>query len=140
LSTEGIIVSAVILALSLAWLAQPFVRRRFSVNPEELARQKEREILLTTYERTLTAIRDLDEDRLTGKLSQTDYETERSYWMQQGVVTLQALEKIGGKPARQPKPARREKVRVDSAVEVNPDAALDDAVEQAIANYIQSKH
>jgi hypothetical protein len=136
-STEGGIAAAVMVILGLAWLALPILRRRYAISGEELARQKEHETLLTLYERTLSAIRDLDEDHLTGKLAQADYEAERAYWTERGVAVLQALEKTGGR-----KPAHRRKTAYHrqplTAGETDADAALDDAIERAISSYIKS--
>jgi hypothetical protein len=129
MSTEGTFAAAVMLVLGIAWLALPIIRRRFAAGVEEMRRQKERDALTTAYERTLTSLRDVEEDFLTGKLAQADYETERARWMEQGVTVLQALEKLGGPtPSRLPPTAAGD----------NPDALLDDALEQTIANYIKS--
>ena len=140
MSTEGIIVGLVILALSVLSLALPlFRRRRLVAGSEELARQKERESLLTSYQRTLTVLRDMDEDQLTGKLTQADYEAERGYWADQGVAILEALEKLGvQKPAAKPRKAAARHTAQQTAAQADPDAALDDAIEQAIANYAKS--
>jgi hypothetical protein len=137
LSTEGLIASVVMLLVSLTWLAWPLLRRKFSPAADAVARQKEREILLTTYERTLAAIRDLDDDHLTGKLAQADYEAERAAWAEQGIAVLQALEKAGvKKPVKQPKVASPNQLPTTEAADA--ETELDDAIEQAIASYIKS--
>jgi hypothetical protein len=144
MSTEGIIVGLVMLALAVLWLALPlFRRRRLMAGSEELARQKERETLLTSYQRTLSVLRDMDEDRLTGKLTQADYDAERGYWADQGVAILEALEKLGvKKPEAKPRKAAARQVvqsaAQQAAAQEDPDAVLDDAIEQAIANYAKS--
>ncbi len=139
MSTEGIIAALVMVVIGLAWLALPLLRRKSSLNTQELARQKERAALLTTYERTLASIRDLDEDHLTGKLAQADYELERAHWAEQGVAILQELEKYGvKKPAKHSKADGRQKSV--PTTQADPDAQLDDAIEQAIAAYIESTH
>lgn len=56
MSTEGIIAALVMVVIGLAWLALPLLRRKSSLTTQELARQKERAALLTTYERTLASI------------------------------------------------------------------------------------
>ncbi|MEO8391840.1 MAG: hypothetical protein ABI700_02505 [Chloroflexota bacterium] len=137
MSIEGIIAAVGMLIVGIIWLALPILRRRSSVSGEELARQKEREALATTYERMLASLRDVDEDHLTGKLAQQDYESERTYWTTQGVAVLEALEKLGGKkPAKTQKPIPSE----PPAIAADPDAMLDDAIEQTIATYIKSTH
>jgi hypothetical protein len=141
MSTEGTIAAVIMLIVGAIWLALPILRRKYATNSEELARQKEREILATTYERTLASLRDVDEDHLTGKLSEADYEAERAYWMEQAAAVLQALEKVGGQPpGRAAKPGKAAKAaRVEQPAEAaDPDAMLDEAIEQTIANYIKS--
>ncbi len=133
MSTEGTIAALVMLIVGVAWLALPILRRKYSASAEELARVKERDILVTTYERMLASLRDVDEDHLTGKLAQADYESERAYWTDQAVVVLQALEKAGGKA---PTKARK----AAEPIPVDADAQLDDAIEKTIANYIKSTH
>lgn len=135
MSTEGTIAAVVMLVLGVAFLALPILRRRFSASADELARQKERDALTTVYERTLASLRDVEEDHLTGKLAQADYEAERTHWMEQGVAVLQELEKLGGK-----KPAKLRKALAaeQPARGTDADAMLDEAIEQTIANYIKS--
>ena len=139
MSTEGILAAVVMVVIGLIWLAFPLVRRKSSLNVQEIATQKERAALLTNYERTLASIRDLDEDHLTGKLAQADYELERGHWAEQGVAILQELEKYGvKKPTKPSKAVSRQKAA--PTTQVDPDAQLDDAIEQAIAAYIESTH
>jgi hypothetical protein len=130
MSTEGTVAAAIMLVLGIAWLSLPILRRRLSASVEDVRRQKERDALTSAYERTLTSLRDVEEDFLTGKLAQADYEVERARWMEQGVTVLQALEKFGGPTLRRSQPP--------SAAPADPDALLDDAIEQTIANYIKS--
>jgi len=138
-STEGLIAAVVMVIIGLIWLAYPLVRRKSSTTTQELARQKERAALLTTYERTLSSIRDLDDDHLTGKLSQPDYEAERTQFAEQGVAVLQELEKHGvKKPSKAFKQAKSKEPLATN--HVDPDEQLDDAIEQAIAAYIESTH
>lgn len=144
MSTEGIVAGVVMLIVGAVWLALPILRRKYSISGEEVARRKERETLVNAYERTLASLRDVDEDHLTGKLSDADYEVERAHWTDQGVTILQALEDLGGKPETK----RRQAFKQDqpAAATANPeasadaDAMLDDAIEQTIAQYIKSTH
>ena len=138
MSTEGVIAALGMVVIGLVWLAYPLVRRTTSLNIQEVTRQKERAELLTAYERTLASIRDLDDDYLTGKLTQTDYEMEREHWAEQGVAILQELEKYGIKKSS--KAFKSNKVQKQIPTDVDPDAQLDDAIEQAIAAYIESTH
>lgn len=138
MSTEGVIAALVMVVIGLAWLGYPLLRRTSSLNVQEVARQKERAALLTAYERTLTSIRDLDDDHLTGKLTEDDYEMEREHWTEQGVAILQELEKHGVK--KPSKAFKASKTQKQVPTDVDPDAQLDDAIEQAIADYIESTH
>ncbi len=144
MSTEGIVAAVVMLIVGAAWLALPILRRKYSVNGVELARQKERESLVNAYERTLASLRDVDEDHLTGKLADADYEVERAHWTDQGVAILQALEQAGGTAGRkQPKAAKDQPAAAaDPAAPAgeSADAMLDDAIERTIAQYIKSTH
>ncbi len=135
MSLEGTLAAVIMLIAGVVWLALPIMRRRYFPSVEELKRRKDRDALLTTYERTLASLRDVNEDHLTGKLSNQDYEAERTYWTDQGVAVLEALEKAGGAlPTRQ----RRNSTQPAVQPPLDADAALDDAIEQTIASYIKS--
>lgn len=137
MSTEGVIAAVVMVIIGIVWLAFPLLRRNSSRTVQEVAIQKGRAELLTSYERTLASIRDLDDDYMTGKLAQADYEVERGQSAEQGVALLQELEKYGvKKPSKASKAENRQKAV--PATQVDPDAQLDDAIEQAIAAYIES--
>jgi hypothetical protein len=126
--SSGTIVSVVILLVGLAWLAWPLVRRNAGTGAADVTKQKEREALVTAYERILTTIRDLDEDQQIGKLPQDVYAIERAHWAAQGAAVLQALEKLGGY-----KPPKRAQVAPSAA-----DTALDEAIETAISRYVKA--
>ncbi|MBI1259432.1 MAG: hypothetical protein GC204_18345 [Chloroflexi bacterium] len=135
MSLEGTLAAVIMLIAGVVWLALPIMRRRYFPSVEELKRRKDRDALLTTYERTLASLRDVNEDHLTGKLSNQDYEAERTYWTDQGVAVLEALENAGGAlPTRQ----RRNSTQPAVQPPLDADAALDDAIEQTIASYIKS--
>ncbi|MCU0511974.1 MAG: hypothetical protein MUE40_05310 [Anaerolineae bacterium] len=126
MSTTGLIISLVILAFGLAWIASPLLGRARRKGASTL----ERDELLTRYERVLSAIRDLDEDYQTGKLNAEAYQEERSVWAQRGVLVLQRLEEQGGLPR--------------AGADFRPAAAadtshVDDELEAAVARYVQSK-
>lgn len=131
MSLEGVLAAVIMLIAGVVYLALPILRRRYFPSAEVLQQRKERDALLTTYERTLASLRDVDEDHLTGKLSDQDYEAERAYWTEQGAAVLEALEKAGG--------VKHTKRRKSAAPPVSDaDAALDEAIEQTIASYIKS--
>ncbi len=145
MSTEGIVAAVVMLIVGAVWLALPILRRKYSASSEELARQKEREALVNAYERTLASLRDVDEDHLTGKLADADYEAERTYWTDQGVAILQTLEQMGVQPKVKPRRVVKEQPAAateatDVAATEDAEAMLDDAIERTIAQYIKSTH
>ena len=117
--------------------APPIFRRA----REELARQKERDALLTTYERTLASLRDVDEDHLTGKLVRCGLRGRTHLLDRSGRRgACRRWKKLGGKqPGKrgESQPARSsQQSRLISRLIA--DAMLDDAIEQTIANYIKS--
>jgi hypothetical protein len=133
MSGFGLLITAVLLVVALAWLALPWLRksRAGSVDP---AQARERDALLTSYERILNTIRDLDEDFQVGKLSQAAYTAERARWAEQGAATLEALEKIGGRPAK----ATGKKARKAAPAAAH-ETPAEDPVEQAIAAYARAR-
>lgn len=136
MTTEALLITLAILALGLVWLALPFAQRQARLSGAELARYKEREVLLTDYERILATLRDIDEDYRLGKLPPDAYTVERERWAVQGAAVLAALEQLGGQSAQQHAKA---KGKANQTQQPGADAALDQAIEQAIANYAKAK-
>lgn len=115
--------TGVLLLIAIAAVLQPFaVKSRSGLFTAEA--QKERDELLTSYERVLATIRDLDEDFNTGKLAPDTYQAERSYWTEQGIALLQQLE------PQEEAAKKSSKKPVDNS---------DDEVEKAIAAYRKAK-
>jgi hypothetical protein len=130
MTATGILVGLVLLIVALFVLGYPLVQQRRSEKRDLAAAiaQKSRDELLTSYERVLATIRDLDEDHQTGKLAPDTYQREREYWTEQGIALLQQLEPdADALPANE---SAAEPVERPSA-----DKTLDDAIEQAIAEY-----
>lgn len=131
MSTEGLIASILILIAGLAVLVLPFVRRT-AVTAADAAHAE----LTARYERTLAALRDVDEDHRLGKLTAEAYADERERLAAEGVRLLAALEPSGGAVSRRAKTA---KPAGKSAAPADADAMLDAAIEQAIASYVKAK-
>lgn len=131
MSIEGLVITLLILGVSIAYLAVPFFRRTITLKDAALQQQKEHETLLVSYERILTTIRDIDEDYQLGKLPQDAYSELREKWAERGASVLESLEKLNGH-----KPKEKKKVETASP---DADTVLDDAIEQAIANYVKAK-
>jgi hypothetical protein len=134
MSVLGIIVSAAIGVFGVIYLALPLLRRNQALHGVALKNHKDREMLLTAYERVLMTIRDLDEDYQVGKLDAESYHEERELWAGRGVEVLEALEKAGG--AKFKADRRKTAAPVTNA---DPDSELDSALEQAIARYVTAK-
>jgi len=144
MSIPGLFFAVVMALLSLAVLLLPYMRRQSAQASNAVARSGlTRDALLATYERVLSAIRDLDDDFNTGKLAQDTYQAERSMWADRGVQVLKKLEEVDGAaaaPAKQSKSKRRvEAIPAAPAVATIVDEALDEAVEEAIAKYRKAK-
>jgi hypothetical protein len=124
MSAAGLVVSLLIAALGAAWILLPVIR---DARRRGVAGTRERDELLTLYERVLSAIRDLDEDFLTGKLDQETYQEERAEWSRRGIQTLRRLEEMGITAAA-------------PAAGLNKDStAQEDELEAAVARYVKSR-
>lgn len=129
MTTEALIIVIIMLIVSVVAIAMPFVSARRAKRQESvITLQKARDELLTSYERVLSTIRDLDDDFQTGKLSETEYRQEREYWAEMGVRLLRQLDPNGA-PAGEPAPARAANAA---------DQVLDEAIEHAIQQYLQA--
>lgn len=126
MSTAGILVALALLAVTLAVIVAPILRRWRDVTGDATLEMR-RERLLVYYERVLTNIRDLDEDLATGKITGTDYVDEREDWVLRGIQVLKALDAL-------------ETAAAPVTTAPIPDAAtidrdIDAAIEAAIAAY-----
>ncbi|MCC6613465.1 MAG: hypothetical protein IT320_08305 [Anaerolineae bacterium] len=88
MSTTGIVISLIILALGVIWVVAPLRRGRNLPSATVTAQEQ----LVAVYERVVARIRDLDEDYASGKLLEEDYTTERNALAERGVQILQVLE------------------------------------------------
>ena len=130
MSITGIIAGIVLLIVALVVLSRPFMEQRRNENRElrVAVAQKKRDELLTSYERVLATIRDLDEDHNTGKLAPETYQREREYWTEQGILLLQQLEPDADTSSA-------ETSAVEQPERASAEQALDEAIEKAIAEY-----
>lgn len=131
---ESILIVLILTAITGAALLMPFVRHNETIG--EIEARKKRDSLLTTYERVLLTLHDLEEDLNTGKLSQEEYDVSREKAAEQGVVLLQQLEAAG---VRAPRPASVKVTNGKAKAQQNPEAALDAALEAAIAEYASAQ-
>lgn len=130
MSSTGMIISIVLVAVALFFVFWPFLRR-VSADAAEAARlRKAHDELLTSYERVLSSIRDLDEDFQIGKLDAETYQREREFWTERGVALLKEIE---ADIARSGGPRRKM-----ASSDAKADQALDSAIEEAILAYRSS--
>jgi len=117
MSIPGLIIAALLLTILLFLIGWP-LRSTKMIRGQSMDRQRER--ALAYYERVLTNIRDLDEDRSTGKIAEEEYQTEREFWADRGVRLLKLIDHL-------------DEQNPILASMANDDAAIDAAIEEAIA-------
>lgn len=120
MTLEGLIGLVVMLIGGLVYIGFPFMTKRNALSD---TRKREldmsRDELITTYERVLSTLRDLEDDYKSHKIPPEDYEYEREYWSQYGIRVLKMLE---GEHVPEPD--------MDDS-----ELYLDHSVEEAIQNY-----
>ena len=134
METGSLVILLIILALSAAFLAWPFVRGR----SERTAADASRQTLVNDYARVVAALRDLEEDHTTGKIDDVAYAAEKNRLSEQGVVLLEQLDRQGLLPALETAGAAPDKA-VAPGKGSAADQALDEALEAAIARYAGAK-
>ncbi|MDE0608982.1 MAG: hypothetical protein OXH77_03595 [Anaerolineaceae bacterium] len=95
MSFAGALFFLICLAICTLLVLAPLRSRRGGDRSDSSGSQ-ERERLLQRYEAALTALRDLDEDRLTGKIDDDSHAQEREILLQQGEELLAALDALEG--------------------------------------------
>ncbi len=123
MSLEGLVVSVTILVIAVLWIAAPLFRRRLVQSDDTV--QKQRDRLLTSYERVLNNVRDLDEDFSTGKLQAEDHDLEREQLVQRGIRILMELDKLDTAHAE----------HVSGALAGESGKSVDESIEEAVAAY-----
>lgn len=90
MSYAGLVIAIVFMILVGVLIFGPILRRgtTFTLNAEADALQRKRESLRLDYAAILQTLRDLEEDKATGKLSDADYEAEKARWSAEGVRVL----------------------------------------------------
>lgn len=121
MSIAGLLIALVISLAALAIVARPLLRpaRRERASAENLRLQRDQ--LTAYYERVLTNVRDLDEDMVTGKINQADYQAERETWVGRGIRVLRALDQVENEG--------------NSGVGGDDAAMIDRAIDEAVAAY-----
>lgn len=132
MSGESILILIVMAVVSGVALLLPFIRHNETIS--QIETRKKRDSLLMAYERVLISLRDLDEDLTTGKIPADDYDTKRQQWAERGVALLQQMEAVGIKP-----PKAKSLAAKTTKGHEQPEAALDAAIEAAIAQYVNTQ-
>jgi len=129
MSDAGLVFAVVMGLISLLSVGYPLLSRQITLG--ESARQRRLyDELMTTYERVVATIRDLDEDFRTGKLNESDYRPEREQWVARGITTLQQIEEIGPLPSHIAVPTPAEATTTEDDT--------DTQIEEAIARYMNT--
>jgi len=126
MSDAGILSAVILILISLIIVCYPLLSRHIALGDQARQRRLHDE-LITSYERVVATIRDLDEDFRTGKLNESDYRPEREQWVSRGITFLQQIEEVGPLPQHVVTPAA-------VADELDDDA--DAQIEDAIAHYM----
>lgn len=113
MSLEGLIAFFVLTGIVLVIVLRPL----FTASAEDLGMSRQRARAEAYYERVVQNIRDLDDDCATGKIATEEHQAEREQWVQRGSVVLKLLDEMDQKPL---------------APTSADDAAIDDAIEQAV--------
>jgi hypothetical protein len=135
METGSLIILLIIVALGAAWLALPFLRGRADSAALDAGK---RQALVNDYARVVAALRDLEEDHTTGKMSDDAYTAEKARLTEQGVVLLETLDKEGLLPAARQAGSPPDKGSPPGKASAA-DQALDEALEAAIARYASAK-
>ena len=128
MSQDGLLIALVMFAISIAWIAFPLLRPDKKVlSPGKLLVKKQHDQLNTRYSQILSAIRDMDEDHLTGKINSEDYERERQIWAQRGVEVLKKIDLLENDNPNLATPVKDD---------LPDDNTIDDAIESAVSDYL----
>lgn len=93
MSLAGALFFLLALAVCCLLVLAPLRTRRRSDRSDN-ARSQQRERLRQRYEAALTALREIDEDRLTGKIDADDHALEREALLKQGEELLAQLDAL----------------------------------------------
>ncbi len=109
----GLVLAAVLAVAAVLFVALPFLRDpegREDAVPEPQAREDERLLLREERDRALAALKEVEFDHRTGKISDADYRELAGALRRQAAEALRALER-GGRSQREP-PKMESRARV----------------------------
>lgn len=102
--TAGALLALLLAAATLAFVLAPLFRKDAGAQERRASALSEEEELLSQREMALAALKDLEEDRATGKIGDLDYEDFKSR------LTAQALDVLKRLDARREQNAAAERV------------------------------
>lgn len=118
MSLAGLLGLIVLIIVGLVPILLPFLTFRSSLlSSHKRQLQLTRDELITSYERVLATMRDLEDDYKSQKISSSDYEREHVYWSQYGIRLLQVLEGQIQKSDVSLQNVDDEMLRIDQSVE-----------------------
>ncbi len=94
MSIAGLAIALFLVLVALIAVAYPFWRPAGVKVEADANLRRQRERVRRYYERVLVNIRDLDEDYLTEKLSEADFQAERAVWVNRGVRLLKVQDSL----------------------------------------------
>ena len=94
MSIAGLAIALFLVLVALIAVAYPFWRPAGVKVEADANLRRQRERVRRYYERVLVNIRDLDEDYLTEKLSEADFQAEREVWVNRGVRLLKVQDNL----------------------------------------------
>ena len=105
--TAGTLLALLLAAVALAFVLAPLFRADAAQEERVTARRSEEEDLLTQREMTNASLRDLEDDRATGKLGDQDYAAGKTELTARAVALMKRLDEIeSGKANPRPQAVR----------------------------------
>lgn len=103
--TLGTVLALVLAAAVAAFVLAPLFRSDASQKERHATRQSDEQDLVSEREMALGALRDLEDDRATGKLDEPDYQAAKSELTARAVGLLKRLDEVEAKrSAPRPEP------------------------------------
>ncbi len=117
MSIGGVVFLILLTAAVAFWVLRPVILQRWGKpNVAQDAIQKQRERVLTYYERVLSNVRDLDDDLATEKIHPEEHAQERVVWVERGVTLLALLDQLKERAITQENATDAE---IDALIETN---------------------
>ncbi|GAB1421712.1 hypothetical protein MASR2M15_18940 [Anaerolineales bacterium] len=123
MSLTGILFGIALIILSGIYVLAPLFSKKGAEQSLKGEIEKQKQRALNYYERVIINIRDLDEDKSTGKIHQQEYTQDREIWVQRGISVLKIMDELNQQQSLTP---------AGTASEAEIDAAIEKAIEKAL--------